>query len=137
MDSCSELDLVFKNEFDKKFDKSHPLKFIKVSVTMFLFFIIFLRYFSMSNALWIDPAGERQSDDIMKKIEIIRRHLNPVVNNSCEIKLFDESKFLGDNIGITDVQMKLVYDGEFHRSRVFKNVKSLKILGNCCWEIHR
>ena len=50
-------------------------------------------------------------------------------NNICEVKLFNEVNFRGNNIGITNEAIG-------HDFR-FKDVQSLEIIGPCCWQIKK
>ena len=50
-------------------------------------------------------------------------------NNICEVKLFNEVNFRGNNIGITNEAIG-------HDFR-FNDVQSLEIIGPCCWQIKK
>ena len=50
-------------------------------------------------------------------------------HNFCEVKFYNDLKFRGENFAITSPAISNDFS--------FKDVKSLEILGPCCWEISK
>ena len=102
-----------------------------------LLILIFLAYFSFSNGLYLGTSIDRS--DINQNIKSLQLALQD--NNNCEIKLFNEPNFRGDNIGITKAKERFIYGEKtrhsIDRSIGFSDVQSLQIVGHCCWEIYR
>ena len=102
-----------------------------------LLILIFLAYFSFSNGLYLGTSIDRS--DINQSIKSLQLALQD--NNNCEIKLFNEPNFRGDNIGVTKAKERFIYGEKprhsIDRSIGFSDVQSLQIVGHCCWEIYR
>ena len=102
-----------------------------------LLILIFLAYFSFSNGLYLGTSIDRS--DINQSIKSLQLALQD--NNNCEIKLFNEPNFRGDNIGVTKAKERCIYGEKtrhsIDRSIGFSDVQSLQIVGHCCWEIYR
>ena len=50
-------------------------------------------------------------------------------NHFCEVKFYNDLKFRGDNFAITSPAISNNFS--------FKDIKSLEILGPCCWKISK
>lgn len=101
-----------------------------------LLILIFLAYFSFSNGLYLGTSIDRSN--INQSIKSLQLALQD--NNNCEIKLFNEPNFRGDNIGVTKAKERFIYDEKtrhsIDRSIGFSDVQSLQIVGHCCWAIY-
>ena len=71
-----------------------------------LLILIFLAYFSFSNGLYLGTSIDRSN--INQSIKSLQLALQD--NNNCEIKLFNEPNFRGDNIGVTKAKERFIYN---------------------------
>ena len=99
---------------------------------------------------------KKLTDDLIEDIATLRQDLNNLLLHSqspssissemipCEIKLYNNPNFHGDNLGITKAKSRFLYQPNISKIGHFKqviggfgDVGSLQVLGDCCWKIYR
>ena len=122
---------------------------------MLSFVIVLLHFVTVSNTLWIQPKPSKiVAKDLIEDISNLQKDLKYLGLNlpsedeekrtqQCEIKLYNEPHFNGDNYGVTKQRERFLYGSialklkSYERSIGFADVESLQVIGPCCWIIYR